>query len=324
MDHTKSSRKDIYANEAASEWREKEALLQENVYANSTQWRRFLNLLLPALGISFMVSGIIFFFAYNWADLHKFVKLGIIEGMLVASVALVLFTRWNRPMKQLILTGASFLVGALFAVYGQIYQTGANAYDFFLAWTLFVTLWALAAGYAPLWFVWIGLVNITIYFYGEQIDIANEWLKVLQQNAYTLVCAFAVIIAEGLYALKRVRHRTTWFINTIALVALTSATINAIIGIVDDYEPFWVALPIALVLFTAGLLMGFRQRQLFYLSTILFCVLLIVEAILLKIFERQMGPGLILLLGLALIAGTSALVALIVKLKKQGYGTTTQ
>ena len=120
MDQTNSSRKEIYANEAALGWQEKETLLRENVYAGSNQWRRFLNLLLPAQGISFMVSGVIFFFAYNWADLHKFAKLGIIEGMLIASVALILFTRWNQPIKQIILTGASFLVGVLFAVYGQI------------------------------------------------------------------------------------------------------------------------------------------------------------------------------------------------------------
>ena len=321
---TKSSRKEIYANEAASGWQEKEALLREHVYAGSTQWRRFLNLLLPALGVSFVVSGLIFFFAYNWANLHKFAKLGIIEGILIAFVALVLFTRWNRPIKQIILTGASFLVGALFAVYGQVYQTGANAYDFFLAWTLFITLWTLISGYAPLWLVWIGLVNITIYFYGEQVTIADEGLKALQENAYSLVCALAVIVAEGLYALKRVRHRTTWFINTLALAALAVATTNAMSCILKDHRQLAVVLPIALVLFGGGLWMGFRQRQLFYIATIPFCALLILETVLFKIFEYGSGPGLILFLGLVLAGGTSALVALIVKLKKQGYGTTTE
>lgn len=150
MDQTTSSRKEIYANDIASEWQRTEGLLQKNVYADSTQWRHFLNLLLPALGIAFIVSGIIFFFAYNWADLNKFVKLGMIEGTLIVAIALVLFTRWSLPVKQIILTGAAFLVGALFAVYGQIYQTGANAYDFFLGWTIFVTLWAIVSGYPPL------------------------------------------------------------------------------------------------------------------------------------------------------------------------------
>ena len=46
--------------------------------------------------------------------------------------------------------GATFLIGTLFAVFGQIYQTGADAYDLFLGWTLFTILWAVAIRFAPL------------------------------------------------------------------------------------------------------------------------------------------------------------------------------
>lgn len=324
MNQTKSSRKEIYADEAVAGWKQTEALLQQQVYADGSQWRRFLNLLLPALGVSFMVSGILFFFAYNWTDLNKFAKLGMIEALLVGAVALVLFTRWNLPIKQIILTGASFLVGALFAVYGQIYQTGANAYDFFLGWTLFVTLWAIASGYPPLWLVWIGLVNITIYLYGKQTDIVDEGMRVLLNNSHTLICALAVIVAEALYASGRMRKRTVWFVNAVALAALACATANAINSILTSYEQGAVTLPIALVLFAAGLCFGFRKRQLFYISTIPFCALLMLEALLLQVLEKSINAGVILLLGLVLIAGTTALTALIIKLKKQGYGTTAE
>lgn len=324
MNQTKSSRKKIYADEAVAGWKQTEALLQQQVYADGSQWRRFLNLLLPALGVSFMVSGILFFFAYNWIDLNKFAKLGMIEALLVGAVALVLFTRWNLPIKQIILTGASFLVGALFAVYGQIYQTGANAYDFFLGWTLFVTLWAIASGYPPLWLVWIGLVNITIYLYGKQTDIVDEGMRVLLNNSHTLICALAVIVAEALYASGRMRKRTVWFVNAVALAALACATANAINSILTSYEQGAVTLPIALVLFAAGLCFGFRKRQLFYISTIPFCALLMLEALLLQVLEKSINAGVILLLGLVLIAGTTALTALIIKLKKQGYGTTAE
>lgn len=324
MNQTKSSRKEIYADEAVAGWKQTEALLQQQVYADGSQWRRFLNLLLPALGVSFMVSGILFFFAYNWIDLNKFAKLGMIEALLVGAVALVLFTRLNLPIKQIILTGASFLVGALFAVYGQIYQTGANAYDFFLGWTLFVTLWAIASGYPPLWLVWIGLVNITIYLYGKQTDIVDEGMRVLLNNSHTLICALAVIVAEALYASGRMRKRTVWFVNAVALAALACATANAINSILTSYEQGAVTLPIALVLFAAGLCFGFRKRQLFYISTIPFCALLMLEALLLQVLEKSINAGVILLLGLVLIAGTTALTTLIIKLKKQGYGTTAE
>ena len=86
---------------------------------------------LLAVGVGFTVAGIIFFFAYNWEELPKFAKLGIVEVLLVASVLLATFTHWNKLVKQILLTEATFLIGTLFAVFGQIYQTGADAYDLF-------------------------------------------------------------------------------------------------------------------------------------------------------------------------------------------------
>ena len=107
-------------------------LFRQPMYADKKQWKQFLSIFLLAAGVGFTVAGIIFFFAYNWEDLPKFAKLGIVQTLLVASVLLTVFTRWNILIKQIILTGATFLVGTLFAVFGQIYQTGADAYDLFL------------------------------------------------------------------------------------------------------------------------------------------------------------------------------------------------
>ena len=126
-------------------------LSRQALYADKKQWNQFLFCFLLAVGVGFTVAGIIFFFfAYNWDELPKFAKLGIVEVLLIASVLLVTFTRWNKLVKQILLTGATFLIGTLFAVFGQIYQTGADAYDLFLGWTLFTILWAVAIRFAPL------------------------------------------------------------------------------------------------------------------------------------------------------------------------------
>ena len=127
------------------------------------------------MGVGFTVAGIIFFFAYNWEELPKFAKLGIVEVLLVASVLLATFTHWNKLVKQILLTGATFLIGTLLAVFGQIYQTGADAYDLFLGWTLFTILWAVAIRFAPLWLTFIGLLCTTIWLYNIQIASANSW-----------------------------------------------------------------------------------------------------------------------------------------------------
>ena len=145
---------------------------------------------LLAVGVGFTVAGIIFFFAYNWDELPKFAKLGIVEVLLVASVLLATFTRWNKLVKQIFLTGATFLIGTLFAVFGQIYQTGADAYDLFLGWTLFTILWAVAIRFAPLWLTFIGLLCTTIWLYNIQIASTNSWEMTLLANAVTWICAW--------------------------------------------------------------------------------------------------------------------------------------
>ena len=61
-------------------------------------------------------------------ELPKFAKLGMVEVLLATSVLLAVFTRWSTLVKQVLLTGATFLTGTLFAVFGQIYQTGADVY----------------------------------------------------------------------------------------------------------------------------------------------------------------------------------------------------
>lgn len=70
-------------------------LPRQALYANKRQWNQFLSIFLLAAGIGFTVTGIIFFFAYNWDELPKFAKLGMVEVLLATSVLLAVFTRWS-------------------------------------------------------------------------------------------------------------------------------------------------------------------------------------------------------------------------------------
>ena len=130
---------------------------------------------LTGCGHWFYSIGHYLFLCYNWDELPKFAKLGIVEVLLVSSVLLTVFTRWNMLVKKILLTGATFLIGTLFAVFGQIYQTGADAYDLFLGWTLFTILWTVAIRFAPLWLTFIGLLCTTIWLYNIQIATRGSW-----------------------------------------------------------------------------------------------------------------------------------------------------
>ena len=68
-------------------------ILKEHVYNDKLAWQKFLQLFFISLAVCFTTAGIIFFFAYNWVDLHKFVKIGMMEGLIVGTTLIVLFSK---------------------------------------------------------------------------------------------------------------------------------------------------------------------------------------------------------------------------------------
>jgi len=287
--------------------------LKENVYNNKEAWQQFLQLFFISLGIGFMVSGIVFFFAYNWADLHRFVKMGLIELLIVATTCLVLFLKINITTRNIILTGSAILVGALFAVFGQVYQTGANAYDFFLAWTLFITLWVIVSGFAPLWLLYLLLINTTFILYSRQV--ASNWSEV-----FVFTFLFIMNAAVPVTAILISRYRKTvnipgWFLHTVALASITFATIGIIIGIFDDYQAsFPVLILLAAIAFALGIRHGLKAKNIFYVSAIPFSLIVIGSALLIKISDGEM---MFLLVSGFIIASVTLVIKTLIDIQKK-------
>lgn len=127
-------------------------------------WRRFADRLLLALGSLLVLSGIVFFFAYNWQDLHRFAKIGLVAVPL--SLCALLAARGGAdPIAQAWLAAACVLTGALLAVTGQIYQTGADSELLFLAWAVLILPWVLASRAPWLWLFWLLLGNTALLLY---------------------------------------------------------------------------------------------------------------------------------------------------------------
>jgi len=145
-------------------------------------WRRFLSTTLLGLGVLLVLAGVIYFFAYNWADMHRFAKL----GLLAAGIAGATLSAWKQGETlggQLSLLAASVLVGALLAVYGQAYQTGADPYELFIGWAALILPWMAVSRFAPLWLLALVLVNTGIILFWEQVLDAElrrtYWLAVV-------------------------------------------------------------------------------------------------------------------------------------------------
>lgn len=290
-----------------------ERALKENVYNDKETWQKFLRLFLITLGIGFTTAGIIFFFAYNWADLNKFVKLGLIEVLIVATTIMVLLPKIKSGTKNIILTGSSFLVGALFAVFGQIYQTGADAYDFFLAWTLFITLWVIVSNFAPLWLLYIVLINTTFFLYTEQV--AKDWPEIIVITSLFLFNTAILIASVLLDHYKKIENIPKWFTYFLALGSVTFATMGIVFGILDDNPPLFPLLISAVILvFALGIWHGIHSKNTFYLSIIPLSLIIIITTLLFKISDEMI---MFLIVGIFIIVSVTLVIMSLLKLQKK-------
>lgn len=258
-------------------------LLKTHVYTNSLDWKKFLQLFSLSAGTGFVVFGIVFFFAYNWADLHKFVKLGLIAALLLTATTIALLPTVKALIQKIALTFAVAFIGVLFAVYGQIYQTGANAYDFFLAWTIFATLWVVVGNFSPLWLIYLVLLNTSLVLYAEQV--AENWSEILVYTLLAVLNALFYIIATRFFKEKT----PIWLLHTVGLAIAFCATIGVIIGVFESFKiEFLFILLIAASLFGGGIWYGLTSKSSYLLAIIPFCIIAICSALMFKISNHEL------------------------------------
>jgi uncharacterized membrane protein len=312
---TKIEREDIQIITRHSNWSEKsiDNILKKNIYSDKESWHKFLRLFFISLGVGFTTAGIIFFFAYNWGNLHKFIKIGLIESLIIISTLVILFSKISLDIKNILLTGTSILVGVLFAVFGQIYQTGANAYDFFLGWTMFITIWVFVSNYAPLWLVFITLINTTLILYSQQV--AYDWSEVF---VFTLLFIINILfLTSSLYG-KKINEEIKvpiWFSNIIALGSVSFGTIGIVFGIFDKNQTsFFILIIITSILYGIGIRYGLKVKSGFYLSIIPFSIIIIISAFLIKLSDNA---GMFFFISLFVIGSVTLVIKNLIDLQKK-------
>jgi uncharacterized membrane protein len=125
-------------------------------------WRRWLDRVLLALGVAMLCAGVVVFFAYNWAELHKFARFGLLAGLVTVLASIGWYRTPPDPVGLAALFGAQVAGGVLLAVIGQTYQTGADAWQLFALWALLGVPWALGARAPAHWWLVMVLANVVL------------------------------------------------------------------------------------------------------------------------------------------------------------------
>jgi len=153
------------------------------VYPSKRTWLDFFNKALLIIGAVALVLSLVFFIAYNWQSLGKIGRFALVEGTLAITIALYValsFRRQFQLIRQLLLLVASIITGSLLALFGQVYQTGADTWQLFFAWAILITPWVVIARFPALWLLWLGLINAFLLLY---LDVANlQFINYSLQN----------------------------------------------------------------------------------------------------------------------------------------------
>jgi len=150
---------------------------------NATEWLDFLKAVFLWMGMISLCCGVIFYFAYNWQDMSRFTKFALIESvMLLSTFAYIRFAK-TKLITSVTLMGMTLFTGALLALVGQTYQTGADPWQLFATWSLLVLPWAFVARATSLWIFWGMLINLSMglflqvsseifgFFVGEKLEV---------------------------------------------------------------------------------------------------------------------------------------------------------
>ena len=161
------------------------------------QWDLWIPRLLLVVGGALVISGVVYFFAYNWSQIPPIAKFASIQVGIVVAVGAACRYGFTRTNGQVLMVGASVLVGVFLAVFGQIYQTGADAYELFTAWSLLILGWCVISNFAPQWALWLVVTNLALYLWWRQAALPTEEMEMLIYAYLALLNGAALALREG-------------------------------------------------------------------------------------------------------------------------------
>lgn len=286
----------------------RKALEVAGALPDESQWRNFFDKVLLSFGAVLLGAGVIFFFAYNWQDLGRFAKFALVQVPIFAGLVVV----WKRGVDSAVgkaaLITVTLLVGALLALVGQTYQTGADTFELFAVWALAILPWVLVARFPALWLMWLALVNVAISLY---FNTAGRMLGVIFQPDKLMLMLFgvntvALIVWEVLAAMSIVWLRERWAVRVLAVASgylATALTIHEIIASSSFDTPWgpvvWIAWMVA-----AFWVYRYVVKDLFVLAGGLLSLILVVVTSILKAVRFD-SASVFLVIGL-LVIGISA------------------
>ena len=259
-------------------------------------WNFLLSKGLLILGCLLLGAGVLFFFAYNWESLPRMAKLALAQAPLFMALILA----WLRGLRffsaKILLVLGAFFVGAFLAVFGQVYQTGADSYELFRGWALLILPLCILGNFLPLWGLnWV-LVQFSLILFFVQIIGTHSSFEF--PILYLLIAGFNALCLSVLQALNKNAWpwiHQTWYQPVLIFVILSSLLVPST-DLILRLSPLrhltstWVGmilLPVACVVLGR---MALKTRDLISLSSVGLALAILTEMLLFRLLDSFSGP----------------------------------
>lgn len=143
--------------------------LLEQASDSSPPLLQLLRQVLLQLACGFILAGIATFFAWNWQYLGTLGRFGLLQSGLLLGLGLAFWRGIDSACGQAGLMTAFVFIGLLLAVFGQSYQTGADAFQLFLSWAFLALPLVIVARSCALLALWQLLVSLSLTLFWIQV-----------------------------------------------------------------------------------------------------------------------------------------------------------
>jgi uncharacterized membrane protein len=275
------------------QWREQRQLSSEQLQQASGQfplqpatgfWLAQANLILLFGTVVLLGAALIFFLAHNWPFMHYFIKFALAAGALVLSGVIAIRSGTASLVQRAALLSAAILTGALLALIGQTYQTGADIWQLFASWAALITPLVLLSKSRACYLLWFVVLELAL---GRYLMTPSElfWLLASAPMILSLALANLIIMLFAEFALPRLGVQANQtLVRLSALTLVAPLTLGA--GLAAWDHGYQLNLLVYLPLTAVLTLWYWRQRRdVLILALLAFSAITVATAMLASLLE---------------------------------------
>lgn len=284
------------------------------------RWGLWITRILLAIGTSLVLAGIVFFFAFNWNKISPAIKLGSIQLGLVICIISAYFYTLSHIGGKVWLLAASVLVGVFMAVFGQIYQTGADSYQLFMMWAILTLGWTVLSNFSVQWIFWLVITNVFLVLWWQQVVLPSDDMQLMIFAYLTALNGSALVLREYLITRTGFEWLNSQWTRIVPLVALLIIMLIPIIAWIVERQHIANTIKLVAISGLIGHCLSFAfyryiAKDVWALAAIVLSFCIMFEYVSLKIiaeiFQKTHAVIPLLLAGLiTLIIFTSAVIYL--------------